>query len=120
LKPRHVFRPRARSLCGIEAPVTGYKRKISVHAEVPLLGESTLIFANTLWRGAKVSRGLFLEEPPKPVLEHGVQGFAVAGKPRVTHRTMQVLLFVCQIFPFNNRPLRVRVRSGARRRRIDI
>ena len=53
LKPRHVFRPRARSLCGIEAPVTGYNRKISVHAEVPLLGESTLIFANTLWRGAK-------------------------------------------------------------------
>jgi hypothetical protein len=31
---------------------------------------------------------LFLEEPPKPVLEHGVQGFAVAGEPRVAHRTM--------------------------------
>jgi hypothetical protein len=46
--------PRARSLCAIEALVTGYKRKICVHAEVPLLGESALIFANTLWRGAKV------------------------------------------------------------------
>jgi len=29
LKPRHVLRPRARSLCAIDAPVTGYKRKIS-------------------------------------------------------------------------------------------
>jgi hypothetical protein len=26
----------------------GYKRKISVHTDVPLLGESTLIFENTL------------------------------------------------------------------------
>jgi hypothetical protein len=32
--------------------VTAYKRKISVHAEVPLSGESTLIFANTLRRDA--------------------------------------------------------------------
>ena len=28
--------------------VTGHKRKISVHTDVPLSGESTLIFANTL------------------------------------------------------------------------
>jgi hypothetical protein len=55
LKPRHVLRPRARSLCAIDAPVTGYKRKISVHTDVPLSDESTLIFANTLWRGAKDS-----------------------------------------------------------------
>jgi hypothetical protein len=48
LKLRHVLRPRARSLCAMDAPVTGYKRKISVHADVPLLGESTLIFENTL------------------------------------------------------------------------
>jgi hypothetical protein len=33
----------------------GYIRKISVHTDVPLSGESTLIFANTLWRGAKDS-----------------------------------------------------------------
>jgi hypothetical protein len=49
------------------------------------------------------SLGLFLEEPPKPVLEHGVRGFAVAGKPRVSHRMMKVLLIVCQMFPFNNK-----------------
>jgi hypothetical protein len=48
LKLRHVLRPQSRSLCGIDAPVTGYKRKISVHADVPLSGESTLIFENTL------------------------------------------------------------------------
>jgi hypothetical protein len=48
------------------------------------------------------SLGLFLEEPPKPVLEHGVRGFAVAGKSRVTHRTMQFLLIGGQMFPFNN------------------
>ena len=48
LKLRHVLRPRARSLCAIDAPVTGYRRKISVHADVPLSGESTLIFENTL------------------------------------------------------------------------
>jgi hypothetical protein len=24
---------------------------------------------------------LFLEEPPNPVLKHGVQGFAIAGEP---------------------------------------
>jgi hypothetical protein len=34
------------------------------------------------------SLGQFLEEPPKPVLEHGVRGFAVAGKPRVAQCTM--------------------------------
>jgi hypothetical protein len=39
----------------IDAPVTGYIRKNSVHTDVPLSGESTLIFANTLWRGAKDS-----------------------------------------------------------------
>ena len=49
------------------------------------------------------SVGLFLEEPPKPVLEHCVSGFAVAGKPQVTHCTMQVLLVVGEMFPFNNR-----------------
>jgi hypothetical protein len=47
--------------------------------------------------------GLFLEEPPKPVLEYGVRGFAVAGKPRCAHRTMQFLLFIGQIVPVNNR-----------------
>jgi hypothetical protein len=35
--------------------VTGNIRKISVYVDVPLSGESTLIFANTLWRGAKDS-----------------------------------------------------------------
>ncbi len=45
---------------------------------------------------------LFLEEPPKPVLKHGVRGFAVAGEPRFAHRAMQFLLIVCQMFPFNN------------------
>jgi hypothetical protein len=34
------------------------------------------------------SLGLFLEEFPKPVLEHGVRGFAVAGNPRFAHGTM--------------------------------
>jgi hypothetical protein len=34
----------------MHAPVTGYIRKILVHADVPLSGESTLIFANTLWQ----------------------------------------------------------------------
>ena len=63
LKLRHVLRPQSRSLCGIDAPVTGYKRKMSVHADVPLSDESTLIFQN---RGAK-RFCLFLEEPPKPV-----------------------------------------------------
>jgi hypothetical protein len=48
----HVAELRSRSIV-IDAPVTGYKRKISVHSDVPLSGESTLIFANTLWRGAK-------------------------------------------------------------------
>jgi hypothetical protein len=48
LKQRHVLRPRARSLCVIDAPVPGYKRKISVHVDVPLSGESTLTFADTL------------------------------------------------------------------------
>ena len=38
LKLKHVLRPRARSLCMIDAPVTGYKRKISVHTDVPLSG----------------------------------------------------------------------------------
>ena len=47
--------------------------------------------------------GLFLEELPNPVLEHGVRVFAVAGNPRFTHRTMQVLLFCGRIVPFNNR-----------------
>ena len=47
--------------------------------------------------------GLFLEELPKPVMEHGVRSFAVARKPRFTHRKMQVLLCSGQIFPFNNR-----------------
>ena len=45
---------------------------------------------------------LFLEEPPKPVLEHSVRGFAVAGEPRFAHRAMQLLLIVGQMFPFNN------------------
>jgi hypothetical protein len=30
LKPRHVLRPRERSLCAMEAPVTGYRRKASI------------------------------------------------------------------------------------------
>jgi hypothetical protein len=47
--------------------------------------------------------GLVLEELPKPVLEYGVRGFAVAGKPRCAHRTMQFLFFIGQIIPFNNR-----------------
>ena len=45
---------------------------------------------------------LFLEEPPKPVLEHGVRGFAVAGEPRFAHCAMQFLLIVSQMFPFDN------------------
>jgi hypothetical protein len=45
---------------------------------------------------------LFLEEPPKPVLEHGVRGFAVAGESRFAHRAIQFLLIVGQMFPFNN------------------
>jgi hypothetical protein len=45
---------------------------------------------------------LFLEEPPKPVLKHGVRGFAVAGEPRFAHRAMQFLLIVGQMFPFDN------------------
>jgi len=46
---------------------------------------------------------LFLEEPPlKPVPEHGVRGFTVAGEPWFAHRVMQFLLIVCQMFPFNN------------------
>ena len=36
----------------IDAPVTGYKRKISVYADVLLSGESTLIFA-TLCGGVR-------------------------------------------------------------------
>jgi hypothetical protein len=40
---------------------------------------------------------LFLEEPPKPVLEHGVRGFAVAGEPRFAHRAMQFLLIGCLV-----------------------
>jgi hypothetical protein len=46
---------------------------------------------------------LFLEEPPKPVLEHGVRGFDVAGEPRFAHRAMQFLLIISQMFPFDNR-----------------
>ena len=49
------------------------------------------------------SLGLFLEELPKPVMEHSVQSFDVARKPRFTHHTMQVLLCSGQMFPFNNR-----------------
>jgi len=45
---------------------------------------------------------LFLEEPPKPVLQHGVRGFAVAGDPRFAHCDMQFLLIVGQMFPFHN------------------
>jgi hypothetical protein len=45
---------------------------------------------------------LFLEEPPKPVLKHGVRGFAVAGEPRFAHRVMQFLLIFCQMLPFDN------------------
>ena len=45
---------------------------------------------------------LFLEEPPKPVLEHGVRGFAVAGEPQFAHCSMQFLLIVSQMFPFDN------------------
>jgi hypothetical protein len=100
LKPRHVLRPqeRPRSLCAIDAPVTGYKRKISVHAEVPLSGELTRKhFVEGCERFC-----LFLEEPPKSMLEHSVRRFALAGEPRVAHRTMQFLLIVGQMFPFNN------------------
>ena len=53
LKQEHVLRTRTRSLYAIEAPVTGYRRKISVQTAVPLSGESTLICVNTLWRVAK-------------------------------------------------------------------
>jgi hypothetical protein len=45
----------ARSLCVIDAPVTGDKRKFFVHSDVPLSGESSLICASTLCRGANVS-----------------------------------------------------------------
>ena len=45
---------------------------------------------------------LFLEEPPKPVLQHGVRGFAVAGEPRFAHCAMQFLLIVSQMFLFDN------------------
>jgi hypothetical protein len=45
---------------------------------------------------------LFPEEPPKPVLEHGVRGFAVAGEPLFTHHDIQFLLISGQMFPFNN------------------
>jgi hypothetical protein len=45
---------------------------------------------------------LFFEEPPKPVLEHGVRGFAVAGESRFAHCPMQFLLIVGKMFPFNN------------------
>ncbi len=84
----------------IDAPVTGYKRKISVYADVLLSGESTLIFANTLWRGPK-AWVCFLRNRQSQ-LEHGVRSFAAAGKPRVAHRTMQVLLIGGHMFPFNN------------------
>jgi hypothetical protein len=66
------------------------------------VGRVDLDFCKHFVEGCEIL-GLFLEEPPKPVLEHGVRVFTVAGKPRVAHRTMQVLLFVGQNIPFNNR-----------------
>jgi len=45
---------------------------------------------------------LFLEESPKPVLEHGVRDVAGAGEPQFAHCAMQFFLIVIQMFPFNN------------------
>jgi hypothetical protein len=58
------------------------------------VGRVDLDFCNYLVEGCEIV-GLFLEEPPKPVLEHGVRGFAVAGKPRVTHCTIKGMPAAC-------------------------
>ncbi len=44
--PRHVLRPRVRSLCAMEEPVRGYRRKISVQAALPQLDEPGLTFVS--------------------------------------------------------------------------
>jgi hypothetical protein len=78
----------------MEAPVTGYRTKISVQAAVDFC-KHFVERSETL--------GLIIEELPKPVLEHGVPGFAVAVKPRCEHHTIQLLLCIGQSVPFNNK-----------------
>jgi len=47
------------------------------------------------------SFGLLLEKLPKPVLEYGFRGFAVAGEPGEPHVGVLRLLVIKQFVPFN-------------------
>jgi hypothetical protein len=80
LKPRHFLRPRARNLCSIDAPVTGYKRAKGTFQSTQMYHCQAIDFRKHFVKGCE-RFCLFLVETPKPVLKHSVRGFDVTGDP---------------------------------------